>query len=154
MRPGIVRALVPALLASASLTACHRAAEGAKEALNKGGELAGSAATEVIEGVTTGVEQTWKVDVRLSAELSSQGLGLGKTSAESDSAGNDNHLIVYLTNERAVRDTLHVIAMDKDSLEMGRATLIVDAPAGSGAYYEVRFPARTDLERKSTVWIQ
>jgi hypothetical protein len=54
----------------------------------------------------------------------------------------------------ALRDTLQVLALDKDSLEMGRAQLIVDAAAGSGNYYDVRFPARTNLERKCTVLIR
>lgn len=135
-------------------TACERAKEGAKDALNAGGEIAGKAATEVIEGVTTGVEETWKVDVRLSPELAASGVGLGKTAVDSDSLGYDNHLVVYITTEMALRDTLQVLAMDKDSLEMGRAQLIVDAAAGSGNYYDVRFPARTDLERKCTVLIR
>lgn len=133
---------------------CNRAKEGAKDALNAGGELAGKAASEVIEGVTSGVEETWKVDVRLSPELVARGVGLGKTEVNSDTLGNDNHVVVYITTEKALRDTLQVLAIDKDSLEMGRALLIVDAPAGSGNYYDVRFPARTDLERKSTVLIR
>ena len=56
------------------MTACHWAGEKTKDALNKGGEFAGSAATEVIEGVTTGVEETWSVDVRLSDALAAKGI--------------------------------------------------------------------------------
>lgn len=136
------------------LCSCQRAKEGAKEALNTGGELAGKAASEVLEGVKTGVEETWSVNVRLSPELLSKGVSLGKVSVEGDSLGNDNLLVVYLTNAQALHDTLSVLAFDKDSLEMGRATVPVNAEAGSGAYYEVRFPSRTDLERKSTVFIR
>jgi hypothetical protein len=122
--------------------------------LNTGGEIAGKAASEVLEGVKTGVEETWSVNVRLSPELLSKGVSLGKVSVDSDSLGNDNLLVVYLANGQALRDTLSVLAFDKDSLEMGRAALVVDMAAGAGAYYEVRFPARTDLERKSTVFIR
>lgn len=135
-------------------SACGRAKQGAKEALNAGGELAGTAATEMIEGVTTGIEGTWKVDVGLSAELVQGGLGLGKTSVENDGSGHANTLIVYLTTTNALRDTLQVFAMDKDSLEMGRALLPIDAAAGSGNFYEVHFPERTQLERKSMVRIR
>jgi hypothetical protein len=145
---------VHVVLLIAVLCSCQRAKEGAKEALNTGGEIAGKAASEVLEGVKTGVEDTWSVNVRLSPELLSKGVSLGKVTVESDSTGNDNLLVVYLTNERALRDTLSVLAFDKDSLEMGRAAVVVDAAAGAGAYYEVRFPARTDLERKSTVFIR
>ena len=145
---------VQLILLFAALCSCQRAKEGAKEALNTGGELAGKAASEVLEGVKTGVEETWSVSVRLSPELLSKGVSLGKVSVESDSLGNDNLLVVYLTNEKALRDTLNVLAFDKDSMEMGRAAMVVDAAAGAGAYYDVRFPARTDLERKSTVFIR
>ncbi|HRH39705.1 MAG TPA: hypothetical protein PK760_15250, partial [Flavobacteriales bacterium] len=84
------------LCAAVLFAACGRVAEGAKGALNKGGEIAGTAATEVIEGVTTGVEETWNLDVVLSDELKAKGLVLGKTQVESDSAGMDNRLIVYV----------------------------------------------------------
>jgi hypothetical protein len=133
---------------------CQRAKQGAKDALNKGGEITGAAASEVLEGVTTGVEETWKVDVQLSATRVQQGLGLGKTTVESHSLGNNNLLIVYLTTTQAVKDTLRVRALDQEGLEMGRATLVMDAAAGSGAFYEVHFPERTDLERKSTVVVE
>jgi hypothetical protein len=142
------------VLLIAVLCSCQRAKEGAKEALNTGGELAGKAAGEVLEGVKTGVEETWSVNVRLSPELISNGVSLGKVTVDTDGQGSDNLLVVYLTNERPLRDTLHVLAFDKDSLEMGRTTLVMDAEAGTGAFYEVQFPARTDLERKSTVFIR
>lgn len=145
---------VHGILLVALLCSCQRAKEGAREALNTGGELAGKAASEVLEGVKTGVEETWSVNVRLSPELLSKGVSLGKVSVGSDSLGNDNLLVVYLTNAQALHDTLSVLAFDKDSLEMGRAAVPVNAEAGSGAYYEVRFPSRTDLERKSTVFIR
>lgn len=136
------------------LAGCEHAAEGAKEALNKGGELAGKAAGEVLEGVKTGVEDSWSVAVRLSPELQQRGLGLGRTSVESDTLGNNNLLVIYITAAHDLTDTLQVLAFDKDSLEMGRALLPVQAAAGSGAFHEVRFPARTDLERKCTVHIR
>lgn len=136
------------------LAGCQHAAEGAKEALNKGGELAGKAASEVLEGVKTGVEETWSVGVRLSPELQQRGLGLGTSTVEADSLGKDNLLVVYITCAQAIADTLQVLAFDKDSMEMGRALLPIHGAAGSAAFHEVHFPARTDLERKSTVLIR
>lgn len=136
------------------LAACDRAKQGAKDALNTGGELAGKAATEVLEGVASGVEETWSVQVQLSPQRRQQGLGLGKTAVEGDTLGKSNKLVLYLTNTAAVDDTLRVTAFGKDSLEMGRALLPIKAAAGSGAYYEVHFPARTDLGRKDRVTIE
>lgn len=144
-----------AILTVAALAmSCGRVVEGTKDALNKGGELAGSAATEVIEGVTTGVEDTWSVDVSLSQELAKQGLAIGKTQVEPDSAGMDNRLIVYISSTHAYQGTLNAVALDEEGREMGRASLAADLPAGSADYYTLQFQARTDLERKSRVEIR
>jgi hypothetical protein len=98
-------------------SACDWAGRKGKEALNKGGELAGTAATEVIEGVTTGVERTWKVDVQLSAELVQRGLILGRTQVLADeSTGQDNRLLIYLSTGTGLADTLSAVAFDKDGL--------------------------------------
>lgn len=136
------------------LSSCDWAGRKGKEALNKGGELAGTAATEVIEGVTTGVERTWKVDVQLSPELVHRGLILGRTQVMADEAGQDNRLVVYLSTEQGLTDTLSAIAYDKDGLEIGRTRLALQAPPHSGEHYELRFQDRTELGRKSRVVIQ
>jgi len=147
--------MTTALVAAALLvSSCNWAEKKTKQALNKGGEFAGSAATEVIEGVTTGVERTWKVDVELSSELRARGLQLGRTQVVGDEQGRDNRLVIYLSTDKGLRDTLSAIALDKDMLEMGRTTLVVDAPPNSGDHYVLQFQDRTDLERKSRVVIR
>lgn len=60
-----------------SVFSCGRVADGTRTALNKGGEMAGSAATEVIEGVATGVEKSWALNVQASEALRTRGLGIG-----------------------------------------------------------------------------
>ncbi len=135
-------------------SSCGRVVDGTKDALNRGGELAGSAATEVIEGVTTGVEETWSLDVLLSEELTSNGLVVGKTQVETDSAGFDNQLIVYLVAEQGFKGSLQAVAMDEEGREMGRSSLALDLTAGEAGYHTFRFQSRTDLERKSRVLIR
>ncbi len=147
-----MKAMVP--LAVAALCGCGRVVDGTKDALNKGGELAGSAATEVIEGVTTGVQQTWSVDVQLSDALKANGLTVGKTVVESDSAGNDNVLVVYFGSDRALNDTLYAVAVDEEGREMGRSSAPVALAAEAADYFTFRFQARTDLERKSRISIR
>lgn len=139
--------LLPILL----LFSCGRVVEGTKDALNKGGELAGSAATEVIEGVTTGVEDTWSIDVALSEELKAKGLTIGKTQVESDSADMDNMLIVYVVADQAFNGAVNAVASDEEGREMGRSQLIMELPAGGADYFTFHFQSRTDLERKSRV---
>jgi hypothetical protein len=141
-------------LAALLLVGCGRVKEEAREALNKGGELAGSAAGEVIEGVTTGVEETWSIDVQLSEALKARGLSLGKVQVEADSAGRDNRVILYCSAAQAFADTLHALAYDKDGKEMGRASLVIDLPANGADFHTLHFQPLTDLERKSRVVLQ
>ncbi len=136
------------------LVGCSRVADGTKDALNKGGEFAGKAASEVLEGVTTGVEVTLAVDVSLSEELGARGLNLGSRDVEQDSEGRTNKLVVYLVANKAFSDTLSALAFDKDGKEMGRAQLPIQLTAGSADHYVFQFQARTDLARKSKVMIR
>lgn len=138
----------------ACLFGCGRVAEGTKGALNKGGEIAGAAATEVIEGVATGVEKSWSIDVQLSEALRQSGLSLGKTVVEDDSSGRSNRLVLYLIAEKEFDGTLQAIAVDQQGREFGRAALPLRMGAGSADFHTFQFQNRTDLERKSRVVIQ
>lgn len=146
--------IVPVCLLAVGMSACHWAGEKTKDALNKGGEFAGSAATEVIEGVTTGVEETWSVDVRLSDALMKKGLAIGRTEVENDSAGRANRLVIYLSTTSTFNDTLTATAFDQGGVEMGRTQLPLQLKAGSADYHAFVFQSRTDLERKSRVEIK
>jgi hypothetical protein len=146
--------LLPVCLLAFCMSACDWAGEKTKDALNKGGEFAGSAATEVIEGVTTGVEETWSVDVKLSDALTAKGLAIGRTQVEADSGGHDNHLVIYLSTTTDIDDTLTATAFDQDGVEMGRTQLPLQLNAGSADYHTFVFQSRTDLERKSRVEIK
>lgn len=136
------------------LLSCGRVVEGTKEALNKGGELAGSAATEVIEGVATGMEETWSVDVTLSDELRAHGLSLGRIQVEADSMGYANRLVVYMIAAKASQDSLFATATDEEGREMGRSVAVIGLPANGAEYITFQFQGRTDLERKSRVSIR
>src|SRR5262245_59559437 len=115
-----------------ALVACQRAKEGAKDALNASGEIAGKAASEVLEGVATGVEETWDVQVELDPSLKERGVSLGRTTVISD-----NELSVYLIASTPITDTLMAVATEKDGLEMGRAPVIVALEAGMAGYFDV-----------------
>lgn len=140
--------------ACASLVACGRVAEGTKSALNKGGEFAGAAATEVVEGMATGVEKTWSIDVTLSEELKAKGISLGKTMVEEDSAGTDNILVLYVISSSDFSGPITAIAIDQQGREYGRVSTNLNLAANGADYFTLRFQGRTDLERKSRVVLQ
>lgn len=130
---------------------CGRVAEGTKEILNKGGEVAGTAATEVVEGVASGMEKTWNIDVQLSSELRQRGLSLGKTMVEADSAGRDNILVLYVIAAQGFNGPITAVAIDKEGREYGRATGELQLQAQGADYFVLHFQSRTDLERKTRV---
>ncbi|MBL7964217.1 MAG: hypothetical protein JNM31_10295 [Flavobacteriales bacterium] len=140
-------------LAALAVMGCDRASRGAKEALNKGGEMAGRAASEVAEGVVTGAAAAWSIDVALDSSLQAAGLVLGVTEVAADSAGRNNRVHVYLSSARAVNETVQAVAYDKDGRECGRTAVVLNLGTNSGDYHELRFQARTDLTRKSRVLI-
>lgn len=133
------------------LAGCGRVAEGTKNALNKGGEIAGTAATEVAEGVATGMAKTWSVEVGLSPELKQRGLSLGKTMVEADSAGTDNILVLYVIAAQEFNGPVTAVAIDKEGREYGRAVGEVRLAANGADYFTLRFQGRTDLERKTQI---
>jgi len=139
------------LLASVALIACGRVADGTKSALNKGGEFAGAAATEVVEGMATGVEKTWSIDVALSDELKAKGISLGKTMVEEDSMGTDNVLVLYVISANDYSGPVTAVAIDQQGREYGRASADLKLAANGADYFTLRFQSRTDLERKSRI---
>ena len=146
--------LVMAGIAVWFLAGCGRVAEGTKSVLNKGGELAGTAATEVAEGVATGMEKTWSIDVRLSPELQHRGLSLGKTMVEADSVGTANVLVLYVIAAQGFSGPVTAVAIDKEGREYGRASTELQLTTNGANYFTLRFQSRTDLERKTRIELQ
>lgn len=149
----MARSLEPfiALLCLVLLGACQRAGEAAKNTINKGGEVAGQAASEFLKGAKEGVEETLALPVVLDPSLDGLGLSVGKT--EASGVDNYNTLNVYLMFDRDMSDTLVAKAYDADGLEMGRVRFAVSGKAGDTAWQTIAFPEQTDLEAKGKVVI-
>ncbi len=135
--------------------ACGRAKEGVKDAINKGGEIAGQTAGEFIKGAKEGVEETFAVSVVLGERPQALGISTGQTHATtSDQGSATSKLELYLIFARDVQDTLMVKAFDADHLEMGRARLPVIGVKDAAGWFTVTFPAQTDLESKGSVVLE
>lgn len=146
MRPG---ALLAVLLCLWLLPSCQRASEAAKNTINKGGEVAGQAASEFLKGAKEGVEETLTLPVVLDTSLEGLGLSIGKT--EATGGEGYNTLNAYLIFDRDLSDSLIAKAYDADGLEMGRVRFAVNGKAGDAAWQTITFPEQTDLEAKGRV---
>ena len=145
---------LPTLLLIITLLGCGRVKEGTKEALNKGGEVVGKAATEIADGVAEGVEKTLRIEIKLSENLTAQGISRGKYDIEDAKGGSDNQLVLYLIFENDFEGELLAKAFDEEGLEMGRARLTVEGKAGEAAYFDFTFDKRTDIETKGVITIE
>lgn len=85
-------------------------------------------------------------DVRLSDALRTQRIGIGQDLLRKRQRRTHQHSpIVYLSSERAI-DTLTAVACLSGRFKMGRTTVPLVMPAGSGDFHLLRFQAYTDLE--------
>lgn len=110
---------------------CNRVKEKAKETLNEGGEVVGKGATEIIEGVTEGVERTLDCEVNLSDALLKKGLTSGKYYIGQDSIGHiDNVLRLYLIFNKDLKTYLTAKVKDKSGLETGRVKMDIEKRFG------------------------
>ncbi|MFN5325023.1 MAG: hypothetical protein ACK5C5_08905 [Bacteroidota bacterium] len=126
--------------------------EEAQETLNKGGELVGETATEVLEGIREGMDQSLECELILSDPLIQDGVAAGKFEVASDSIGGTNNVLtVYLIFNKDFSDTIHAKAFSKKNLEIGRSLVVVTAKAGDAAYYDFNFDKRTYIEVKSRI---
>lgn len=137
------------------MAACSDVKEKAKETLNQGGEIVGKTATEIAEGIKTGVDKTLECDIQLSQQLKDKGVKTGKFSIENDSTGGSNNvLVLYLIFEKDFKNALTVKAMDKNGMETGRSKLFITAKAGDAGYFDFKFDKRTYIEVKSKIVVE
>ena len=135
--------------------ACGRAKDGVKDAINKGGEIAGQTAGEFIKGAKEGVEETFAVNVELGERVQALGITTGQTRATSgEQSTTTNQLDLYLIFSADISDTLLVKAFDADHLEMGRATLPISGTRNGAGWFTITFPEQTDLESKGSVVLE
>lgn len=144
--------LIIALLAMAA--GCRDAGQKAKETINKGGEAIGETATELVEGVTEGVQRTLDSEIELSDALKEKGVSTGKYYIEKDSLGRNNKLVVYIITEKPYQGVLTFKALDKKGVEFGRKQIELNTKAGEADYKDIVFDPRTDIEVKSTIKIE
>lgn len=134
---------------------CNRVKKKTKETINKGGETVGEAATEFIEGVSEGIDNTLECDLSVSKELTAKGISKGVFSISDswEDGGTNNVLSAYLIFDKAYKGDIIAIVYNKTNLETGRVTLNVDAEAGSADYYEFVFHEKTHIDVKSIIKI-
>jgi hypothetical protein len=121
----------------------------AKQAVNKTGEIAARAGSELADGMAKGVEKTFQNEVTITPALQQAGLSHGKILINSSDSGTDNIISAYLIFGSAFDRTVTVRVLDEQGLEYGRASLQLKGLAGQARYEDFIFDKRTHIQSKS-----
>lgn len=139
------------VLIFASLSSCNRVKEKTKETVNKAGEVVAKTGSEFVDGVSKGVEKTFRNEIVLSKELQNAGLKTGKILINNSDSAQNNILTVYMIfGEKMARDIV-VKVFDEDSKEYGRSKLRVSTEEGEAKYFDFVFDKRTHIESKGKI---
>ena len=149
-----VKAILLSIVIFVSLLSCNKIKKATKETINKGGETVDKSATEFIEGVGEGIDQTLALQIQISDELVEKGLSTGKYDVHTSENGNNNKLTLYLIFEDNFNETIFIKIMDKNGLEVGRTTMLIESTIGEASYFDFEFDPRTNLESKGIIIIE
>jgi hypothetical protein len=136
-------------------SSCNDTAKNTKEAINKTGEKVGKSATEFIEGVSQGIDQTLQCDISLSEDLKDKGLEFGKFEITNDSqGGHHNVLTLYIIFNKNFKGRISAKVFDKNGTECGRTLIPVEGVEGNAGYFDFTFDKRTRIEVRSRITLE
>jgi len=130
---------------------CNWAKEKTKQTVNKTGEVIGKAGSEFADGVSKGVEKTFENDVKISEQLTKQGLQTGKILINSTDSTTDNILTAYLIFNDNIAREVTVKVFSPAGKEYGRARQMVKGQKGEARYVDFVFDKRTNIDGKGTI---
>lgn len=134
-----------------STLACNRIKDKTKASVNKVGEVVATAGSEFADGVNKGVEKTFENEIRISEDLTKNGLSIGKTVINSSDSATDNILTVYIIFENDFNQKVTLKTLTDKGLEYGRTSMNIKAGAGDAKYFDFAFDKRTNLDGKSII---
>lgn len=131
---------------------CNRVKNKANDTINKGGEVVGESATNLIEGISEGVEKSLDCEIIISDELKAKGISTGTYSIKNhDLGGHKNLLLLYVIFEKDFRGDIMAKAFNKQGQENGRKKQRVEGRKGDARYIKFPFEEHTRIEAKSKI---
>ncbi|MBX3256990.1 MAG: hypothetical protein KF862_22830 [Chitinophagaceae bacterium] len=139
------------LIATLFFCSCNWAKQKTKEGVNKTGEVVAKAGSEFIDGVSKGIERTFKNEVVVSGQLKNQGIRPGKIIIHGSDSTTDNILSVYLIFEKDFDSNLTVKVISPEGQEYGRRTEHIKGQKDEAGYFDFVFDKRTNIDGKGTL---
>jgi hypothetical protein len=135
-------------------SSCNWAKDKTKKTLNKGGEIVGKAGSEVAEGISKGVEETFSLAIEKSKRLDSVGIRLGRVTISGTDSSTDNIVSVYLIFDRKYTGKIMAKAIDQNGLEFGRTSVNISVEPNEARFVDFIFDRRTNLDRKDHLTLE
>lgn len=124
---------------------CNWFKEKTKQTVNKTGEVVAQTGSEFVDGVSKGVEKSFKNDLLISDGLQQKGLKAGKVLIIGSDTSTDNIVSAYLIFDNDFSQRLTVKVFDEDGKEYGRASKEIKAQKGDAKYFDFVFDKRTNI---------
>lgn len=140
-----------AVMAIVSIFSCNseRLKEKAKNTINNTGRSIGRGTTQFIKGVKEGVDLTLQCKLDASPSLKDRGVGVGKFHISQSKGASDNVLSVYMIFNQDFNQKVSVKVFDKNGLEYGRTSAVIEGRSGQAFNVDFVFDRRTEIEAKS-----
>jgi hypothetical protein len=132
-------------------TSCNWAKKKSKDTLNGAGEVVARAGSEFVNGVSKGVQKTFRNQVILSDRLSKQGLKTGRILINSADNATDNILTAYLIFDDNLEQNITVKVYDESGQEYGRVTQPIRGNKGEARYVDFLFDKRTIIDGRGKI---
>src|SRR4051812_40993393 len=116
------------------LASCDRVKKNTKSAINTTGEAVGKGASEFVNGVSEGIDQTFQSKIELSGQLPGSGLSVGKFRITHLSDTASYVLTAYLVFNKDMKQMVSVKVYDKNGNEYGRTASTIEGKAGEAKY--------------------
>lgn len=133
-----MRTLIAAAIATVALAGCGEKDESL--AMRTGDKL-GSTVTDFASGIGKSLDKKMSAKVEVAAAL--KRVGISATTSKQTSMGSDA-LAVYIIAAQPYDGAIQAKAFDKDGLEIGRATTLVDFTADQADYVTFQFNSELD----------
>ena len=148
-----MRYIIP-LVVILLISSCDTAKQKAKEVVNKSGQIVGEAGAEFSQGVAKGVETTFTNQLIFSEALTKSGLRAGKVTVSSQDSATDNILTVYMIFGQDFEGSVTAKVFSADSLEYGRAKVLVKGKKDDAHYVDFVFDKRTNIDSKGKLILE
>ena len=136
------------IILTLTFVSCNWAKRKTKETVNKTGEVVAKAGSEFADGVSKGVEKTFKNQVVISDQLKTKGIQTGKIIIHGTDSTTDNILTTYFMFDNDFDQNIVVKVISEEGQEYGRTTQNLKGQKGEAKYIDFVFDKRTNIDSK------